>query len=150
MTPRESSKYPKHYASKFRVWCSNLQAVPTGVGTRIQMGSTEVFDILEEFNAVLFQFVPNEAGFYFFNASLAFANLNVGDDFYIRIIRNAAFTHIATKTQELVGWEPVRVSGLLYLTPNDLVYIEGWHNFGANRNIVNAVTSTCFEGFRVG
>lgn len=150
MAELPSTKYPKHYASKFRVWCSNAQVFLTGIGTRVQMGSTIVFDLLGEFDAALYQFVPNEAGYYFFNASLAFANLNVGDDFYIRIVRNAAFTHIGNKTQELAGWEPVRVSGLLYVTPNDTVWIEGWHNFGANRTIVNGVTATCFEGFRVG
>lgn len=137
------------HASKFRVWCANVQAVLTGVGTRIEMGSGVDFDSLQEFDTVLFQFSPNREGFYFFNASLAFANLNIGDDFYIRIIRNAAFTHIGCKTQELAGWEPVRVSGLLYLVPTDIISIEGWHNFGANRNVVNGITATCFEGFRV-
>lgn len=146
---KEGYIYPRGFASKFRVWCANLQVVPTGAGTRIQMGSGIIFDILNEFNAALYQFTPNQAGYYFFNASLAFTNLNIGDDFYIRIVRNAAFTHIGNKTQMLVGWEPARVSGFLYVTPNDTIWIEGWHNFGANRNIVNGAVVTAFEGFRV-
>jgi len=150
VTPQQSSKHPKHYASKFKVYPANIQAVPTGVLTRIEMGSGVIFDTLNEIDVALFQFQPQRAGYYFFYAATAFQALNVGDETEVHLYRNLVDERAARKAQTLVGDTPAQLSCILRLVPTDVVYVMGWHNFGANRNVFNGVSLSCFEGFRVG
>lgn len=140
----------KGYASKFKSWCLNAQVVPTIVSTRIQMGSGLIFDILNELNIALYEFVPNKAGYYWLSASVAFQTLNIGDETTIRLYRNLIIEFSSIREHTIVGWNPAMVSGLLYLLPTDTVYVEAEHNFGANRTIANGSVVTRFEGFRIG
>jgi len=78
VTPNESAKYPKHYASKFRVYRgANYNFVaPASV---IVPFDTVDFDVLNEFDeAVTYTFTPNEAGFYLLSAFVEIIAFPVG------------------------------------------------------------------------
>jgi len=52
----------KGFTSKFSVYCLGGLWVVSGVRTRVNFGSQVLFDLLDEFDPITFQFTPNEAG----------------------------------------------------------------------------------------
>lgn len=146
---QHSNKHPKGFASKFRVYLNHIQAIPTAIGTTIELGDGIDFDTLQEFNPVTYQFTPSQAGYYVFHATMALANLNIGDSYEIRIVHNGVLSRNVRKTQGMAGWEIVQVQDLLYMLPTDTIEITAWHNFGANRNLIPGNIATVLDGFRV-
>lgn len=138
------------YTSKFRVNCTNVQWLISGAVTLIQMGSGVDFDLLNEIDNILYQFVPLKAGYYFFHTSLALNLLNVGDQIEIQLRLAGLWTHHNIMINDVAGLNNIHVQGLLYVTPNDTVTVYGWHNSGVNRQVNVNIIETVFEGFRIG
>lgn len=152
MTEQPSTKYPKHYASKFYVGRGIAQNINSGVFTAVQYDVT-IFDVLQEYNTgVANAFQPLDAGYYFLNASAMMQALAIADLFGLMFYVNGGFEiaqqykmcHAAVEDAYL------NISAIYYLTPNDYVEVRVWHNFGAGRTTGGNQYRDHFCGFRMG
>lgn len=152
MTPQQSSKYPKHHASKFYVGRAAARNVNNNAWTNVQY-DTVVIDVLQEYNTTVANaFQPIEAGYYFLQSSAIMLALAIGDTFAMRFYVNGVF-QLANREIlcHAVGQNPtLTIEALAYLTPNDFVESRVWHNFGAARNTGGNQWRDHFCGFRVG
>lgn len=145
----EDMRIGRGFSSAFRVYTNDVHNVPSVIWTRIHMGGAVDFDLLDEIDNILWQFTPQEAGYYLFLASVSFVNLNVGDEIGIEITRNLVGQGATHKTMAGAIRTSILVQCLLYVTPADTVYVQGYHNFGAPRLVTNGFLETRFEGFRM-
>lgn len=150
MTPTESSKFPKHYASKFYAYRQPNQPIPSGVNTRVDL-NTIWFDTLNEFDeAVNYQFVPLEAGYYYVMGQIRFVMLPVGTFTRVEIRFTGANYSTDHRLHDGVNPFPQQANTLLYMTPADRVELYAFQNSGVNQNLIQGIGVTFLTGFRVG
>jgi len=152
VTTSKSTKFPKHYASRFSAYRLLNQAIPDIAATTILFDLIN-FDVMQEYNSTtLNNFQPKRAGYYYLHASAGLTDLNIGDLFDLYILQNPATYLAITEIQANSLNEDMFLSCdcIAYLTPLDTVQIQVYHNFGANRWLQGNGCVTSFQGFRIG
>lgn len=146
----KSYMFNKSFESRFQVYLGAAQLIPSGVGTRINFDTVQ-FDPLDEYDeAVLYQFVPQQAGYYLLRAGLGFPVMAAGTIYAIALFVDAVQIRTCIRAS-LVGTVPmVDIVRLYYLTPANTVWAQAYQVSGVGQNLLIALLYTYFEGFRVG
>lgn len=143
-------KLNKSFNSRFLVYNSLIQVIPTGIQTQIQH-NTVVYDLLGEFdNAVLYQFTPLRSGYYLFIAGAHYLNLVAGDVMGVYLVLNGATYGSQFRTQTGVPNRGTQLTKMLHMNRGETMSADTWHNNGANRNLQNLLINTYISGARVG
>lgn len=147
----QSSRHPKHHPSLFHVARAIAQNINNMAWTVIQW-DLEAFDFLDEMLIINpWTFTPIEAGYYKLHASTQIMDLAAGDIFAAQFyvdglvgghVHEAEVTNLNEDIYALID-------DILYLTPNNVVDVRVWHNFGAIRTIGGGLWANIFHGFRV-
>lgn len=143
-------KFNKSFQSRFQAYLGAVQLIPSGVGTRVNFNAVQ-FDPLNEYDeAILYQFTPLEAGYYYLEAGLQFQAMLGGIIYSIAL--NVNVNNLNTQLrQTIAGVLPMAyVSRFYYLIPTDVVWIQAYQVSGAGVNLSAGNTWTWFEGVRVG
>lgn len=152
MSPSKSTKFPKHYASKFSVYRIVNQVIPSGGIHTIDFDFINV-DILREFDlGVTSGFIPNQAGYYFFYASIEIPLLLATDLVGIAIRQTGGGTIGITERNASMVLEVMylETSGIVYTTTPNNIYVTVSQNSGVNQNLAGNGCATSFQGFRIG
>ena len=146
----ESSKHPKHYASKFKGYLSINQLIPSAINT-VAILDTRDFDTLNEFNTATYTFTPVESGYYYLHGHAVFSLL-VPIGTHLNLMVNIVGVGAVDETKTAIGviQNSMDVSTVHYLTPADIVSLVVWHNAVGNQTLQSGLLATFLEGFRVG
>ena len=150
MTPQQSSKHPKHYASKFRAYLTANLALVSGVNTPIPFDVVQ-FDTLGEFDILVNNgFIPLQTGYYFISIWAHIQSCTAGTWIQLMpLINGGTVGDRITEALNLLP-EATAYHGLYYLQQADIFTCTIRHNSVGNRNLIAGLFNTCFSGFRVG
>ena len=133
----------------FKATASSATTIATGTYTTITLDGTETWDTDNAFASNTFTVPTGKAGKYLFCYGVTVSNL--GDADFSEIILSVNGTRDErTRYRELTGSAQttiMRASAMLDLSAGDTVVLQGYHNYGSNRN-TNA-SQTSFEGMRL-
>lgn len=140
-TSERSGLVKKNTALKYTL--SADQAIPSNKWTKLQF-NTKVFDIGDEWDGVTnYRFTPTEAGYYSVHSSIMIDNLSSLNAGYVSIYKNGASVSIDQRSTYAASKDIVpKVSDLIYLTTSDYIEIFANHDFGSDRNILDATQYT--------
>ena len=150
MTPQQSTKLPKHYASKFQAYRNIVQIIPSPLPTTIQI-DTIAYDILNEVSLVTYRFTPIETGYYYLHGYATFAPaVPVNTVCEILFWRVAGAFPSNSKIADGANPTYMHVSYVFHLLVGEWVELQVAQNSGANQNLLGGLLNQVFEGFRVG
>ena len=133
----------------FKATASSATTIATGTYTTITLDGTETWDTDSAFASNTFTVPTGKGGKYMFSYGLTVANLDDAD--YSEIILTVNGTKDEkTRFRSLTGVVQttiMRASAILDLSAGDTVVLQGFHNYGSNRD-TNA-SQTSFEGFKL-
>ena len=134
----------------FKATASSATTIATGTYTTITLDGTETWDTDSAFASNTFTVPTGKAGKYMFSYGVTVANL--GDADFSEIILTVNGTKDEkTRYRSLTGVAQttiMRASAMLDLSAGDTVVLQGYHNYGSNRD--TSASQTSFEGFRIG
>lgn len=141
-------QYHKGFSSRFYAHRVGNQVIPSGINTRVQYNGI-TYDILNEFDqAVLYQFMPIQAGYYNLNAQIQFPNLPVGTMTAINLYISGGLFRHNWRIHDGVTAIRQMVSHQHHLVPANWVHVEVFQNSGVNQNLLTGFNSTLLQGFR--
>ena len=139
-----------HMYPSFKATASTDTTISNTTYTTITLDGTETWDTHNAFASNTFTVPTGKGGKYFFNYGLTIRNLGDADISEIILAVNGTVDE-TTRYRELTGVAQttiMRASAMLDLSAGDTVVLQGYHNYGSNRD-TNA-SQTSFEGFRIG
>ena len=150
MTPQQSSKHPKHYASK--VWIERLpaQPLPNVIWTQIQFNIVRVDTLSEYDEAVTFYFTPVESGYYWVCAYVTTNTINAASLLGLQWNIGGGAAGLIYKTGTNQVSERMSISEIMYLTPTSQIGVDAYQNTGGARQINPGGHETMFMIFRIG
>jgi hypothetical protein len=133
----------------FKATASSATTIATGTYTTITLDGTETWDTDSAFASNTFTVPTGKGGKYMFSYGVTVANL--GDADYSEIILTVNGTKDEkTRYRSLTGVAQttiMRASAILDLSAGDTVVLQGFHNYGSNRD--TSASQTSFEGMRL-
>jgi hypothetical protein len=134
----------------FKATASSATTIATGTYTTITLDGAETWDTDSAFASNTFTVPTGKAGKYMFSYGVTIANL--GDADFSEIILTVNGTKDEkTRYRSLTGVAQttiMRASAMLDLSAGDTVVLQGYHNYGSNRD--TSASQTSFEGFKIG
>lgn len=146
-----SHKTQPQNVSRLRVHSQGV-ALNIANGAPVAMALTqEDFDSLNEWNIATSQFIPINAGYYFMCFQLVVNAVPINTTLQINIAENAGATYaLDTKFHPVAGNNvSMRVSTIQYLTPNNVIIVEGGQNSGGALACANTRAESFFTAHRL-
>lgn len=134
----------------FKATASTDTTISNTTYTTITLDGTETWDTDNAFASNTFTVPTGEGGKYMFSYGLTIRNLGDADISELILAVNGTRDE-RTRYRELTGVAQttiMRASAMLDLSAGDTVVLQGYHNYGSNRD-TNA-SQTSFEGFKIG
>jgi len=140
--------------SKVKAYRSSDQAMGSGAYDTVDFNA-ESFDINNEFNTSTYRFQPTKAGYYLISTYVGINDIDVDDDFILRIRKNNGSTDstegvVADKGSVASHDLRLSLTNLIYLDGNDdYIFVEVYHDYGSNRNISGGSDESGFIAVQV-